>query len=205
MRSWQWHWLLFVVVFLLILPHEYQDYRAHQLTPWESPLPPPGLSVTVMVQNVDGPGHRTDGPYALNAGVAVPPSDTVGMPERPPIPCAFKLTVKQGNRLWAEYDVAELTHGSEGPYAGYHSEDFSMPAGESSVDVANVGCAQDYRFTGGIMSVSPIYRDALGSVLLAQAGYYIGLLLAAFETLFCIFLSARAFLAGPQPKPAKPA
>ena len=98
--------------------------------------------------------------FELSYETIVDPASTVDMPERPAIPCHFKLVDAGSSRTIAKFE--QLHHAAEsGNVADFGSPLFAMPKGTTVVAISNLGCRSDYAFAGGVARIGPIGEHLL--------------------------------------------
>lgn len=160
------------------------------------PLPGPGKTTVFYASNGDFPAHK---PFVLSYDVVVDPvRSTVGMPNRPAVPCRFRLVANDAGKQFPIIVVEQLRYAAEyysGNVASFSSEPFDMPPGTGAVSLTNLGCRQGYAFEGGLARIGPEAGDNLLIPIGAEILKWIGIFSAALG--LCIALAR--YLIAPVP------
>ena len=154
-----WPWPPFAVGFVLLLPSLYLATT----TPSDHPFTLPKSGGTTEIDVVNG-GYRSlfgDHAFMLFYEIGVPADNSVGLPERPPVQCSFRLVDARSGKPIAA--IGELDHAYDGfaeNKAGFSSEPFELTTGTTRVKITNAGCRPGSTVASGVGRINQ-FREML--------------------------------------------
>lgn len=154
---------------LLLLAAGLHRGESAERTDDPAPLPPPGLSTTLLFAPASN-WRR----YQLELTTSVAQTHTVDLPKFQAPPCDLEITIRRGDTIERRALVRLHQNGAAewGPVALFGSDVFEFSPGDREVVVANKGCEKGYTFVGGVLQmrrVSPVMFSRATLPLLAAS------------------------------------